>query len=67
MTRHTTPAMDPLTLPWSLTEIQGGSLNASKLCDHIFNTMKSVDPVQDAADAVIVKSLSQYHNSLNFS
>ena len=65
MTRHTTPAMDPLTLPWSLTEIQGGSLNASKLCDHIFNTMKSIHPVQDAADAAIVKSLSQYHNSLN--
>ena len=65
MTRHTTPAMDPLTLPWSLTEIQGRSLNASKLCDHIFNTMKSIHPVQDAADAVIVKSLSQYHDSLN--
>ena len=65
MTRHTTPAMDPLTLPWSLTEIQGGSLNASKLCDHIFNTMKSIHSVQDAADAAIVKSLSQYHNSLN--
>ena len=31
MTRHTNPAMDPLTFPWSLTEIQGGSLNASKL------------------------------------
>ena len=24
MTRHTTPAMDPLTLSWSLTKIQGG-------------------------------------------
>ena len=66
MTQHTTPAMDPLTLPWSLTEIQGGSLNASKLCDHIFNAMKSTHSVQDAADAAIVKSLSQYHDSLNF-
>ena len=65
MTRPTTPAMDLLTLPWSLTEIQGGSLNASKLCDHIFNTMKSTHSVQDAADAAIVKSLSQYHDSLN--
>ena len=27
--------------------------------------MKSIHPVQDAADAVIVKSLSQYHDSLN--
>ena len=57
--------MDPSTLPWSLTEIQGGSLNASKLCDHIFNTMKSIHPVQDAADPAIVKSLSQYHDSRN--
>ena len=65
MTRHTTPAMDPLTLPWRLTEIQGGSLNASKLCNHIFNTMKSIHPVQDTADAAIFKSLSQYHDSLN--
>ena len=66
MTWHTTSAMDLLTLPWSLTEIQGGSLNASKLCDHIFNTMKSTHSVQDAADTAIVKSLSQYHDSLNF-
>ena len=65
MTQHTTPAMDPLTLLWSLTEIQGGSLNASKLCGHIFNKMKSIHSVQDAAAATIVKSLSQYHNSLN--
>ena len=66
MTQHTTPAMDLLTLPWSLTEIQGGSLNASKLRGHIFNKMKSIHPVQDAAAAAtIVKSLSQYHNSLN--
>ena len=48
----------------SLTEIPSGSLNASKLCD-IFNTMKSIHPVQDAADAAIFKSLSQYPNSLN--
>ena len=27
--------------------------------------MKSIHPVQDAADAAIVQSLSQYHNSLN--
>ena len=67
MTQHTTPTMDPLTLLWSLTKIQHGSLNATKLCDRIFNTMKSIHPVQDAADAAIVKSLSQYHNSLNVS
>ena len=65
MARYATPAMDPFTLPWSLAEIQGGSLNTSKLCDHIFSTMKSIQPVQDAADAAIVKSLSQYHGSLN--
>ena len=65
MTRHTTPAMDPLTLPWSLTEIPGGSLIASKLCYRIFKTMKSIHLVQDAANAAIVKSLSQYHDSLN--
>ena len=40
-------------------------MNASKLCDHIFKTMKPIHPVQEAADATIVKSLSQYHNSLN--
>ena len=65
MTQHTTPTMDPLTLLWSLTKIQHGSLNASKLCDRIFNTMKSIHPVQDAADAAIVKFLSQYQDSLN--
>ena len=65
MTRHTTPAMDPLTLPWSLTEIPGGSLIASKLCYRIFKKMKSIHLVQDAANAAIVKSLSQYHDSLN--
>ena len=27
--------------------------------------MKSIHPIQDAADAAIVKSLSRYHNSLN--
>ena len=57
--------MDPLTLSRSLTKIQGGSLSVSKLCDHIFNTMKYIHPVQDDPDAAIVKSLSQYHDSLN--
>ena len=65
ITRHTTPAMDPLILPWKLTEIQGGPLNASELCDCIFNTMKSIQPVQNAADAAIVKSSSQYPDNLN--
>ena len=57
--------MDPLTLPWALTKIQGRSLNASKLCDQIFNTMICIHPVQEAADAGIAKALFQYHVRLN--
>ena len=65
MVRHTSTLMDPLTTPWSLTEIQGGSLNALKLCEHIINTIRSVHPVKDPADASLLKALSKHHRSID--
>lgn len=48
--------MDPVTVPWSLTEIQGGSLNADKLCDHLLSTINSIHPISlNAASFVAQK------------
>ena len=56
MARTTSNDMDPVTVPWSLTEIQGGSLNADKLCDHLLSTINSIHHISlNAASFVMQK------------
>ena len=49
--------MEPITVPWSLTEIKGGSLNAEKLCQHIISIIKSIHPIRENASTVIMQQM----------
>ena len=46
--------VDVVIVPWKLTEIPGGSLNALKLCTHVWNTMSTVkSPEKNAFESFI--------------
>ena len=38
-----------VSVPWSLSEISGGSLNATKLCIHLWEVMSGIDPPKRSA------------------
>ena len=54
-------------IPWSLTKIPGGSLNAVKLIEHIFQIIKSVHPLSDTKKAsTAFKKLSVEEHGVDF-
>lgn len=55
MARTTSDEMDPVNVPWSLTEIKGGSLNAEKLYEHIISTIQSIHPLYHNASSTMMR------------
>ena len=53
----------PVHMPWSLTEIPGGSLNAKKLVKHVINTIADIKPVRENAYTEVPKILHNLANS----
>ena len=51
-------AWNPLNIPWSLTEIEGGSLNAAKLVRDIIQTISQVKPTKYNAYIEVPKLLN---------
>ena len=58
-TRTLSLDMEVLNVPWSLSEIEGGSLNSEKLVTHVFEVIKSVKPIINSADKDVSRILLQ--------
>ena len=55
--RTVSPTNEIVLMPWRLTEIAGGSLNAEKLQIHLINIIASIKPVKDSAFSKVPKLL----------
>ena len=68
--RFATPELDVVNIPWKLTEIPGGSLNANKLINHLFNIIFSVQQVRypdiEPADKELSRCFLQIYEALDF-
>ena len=56
--RSLSSAWNLLNIPWSLSEIEGRSLNASKLVQHIIQTISQVKPTKNNAYKEVPKLLN---------
>ena len=54
----------PINVPWSLTEIEGGSLNAKKLIRHIIETIAEVKPIKNNAFVSIEDAMKKQRSIL---
>ena len=67
MVRTLSEEMDVITVPWKLTEIEGGSLNSDKLVDHLIRMIGSIHPLQcQSADQEVSRLLLVNHEADSF-
>lgn len=53
-----------VNVPWGLTEIDGGSLNAVKLVKHLITLIHSIKPVSNNAYSEVLKQLEPLNNGI---